>query len=79
MFNYWFFFFFIIDNPRLPGSTPYQIDEFQFIGNCDVFERIQTFGLDLIIETRLGQGIAEEIEVNYVTKIVTLKNVKIKV
>lgn len=70
--NFWF-----LADPRNTQFLPYQLDDFTFQATCDEMGTVYREGIDLIIETRLGDARANSITINYSEGTITLSGVQI--
>lgn len=69
--------FWSIEDPRTTPNQPYQLEDFEFIATCEQIQAIRDNGIDIVVETRLGNGTPEEIVINYETKTITVKGTKL--
>ena len=70
--NFWF-----ISDPNQTNVLPYELDSFTFAATCEEINTVKREGIDLIIETRLGDARAESITINYLNGTITLEGVQI--
>jgi len=70
--NFWF-----ISNPNETNVLPFELDSFTFAATCEEMDTVKREGIDLIIETRLGDARAESISINYTNGTITLEGVQI--
>lgn len=69
--------FWCIADPRKSQFLPYVLDDFTFQATCEEMTTVFQRGIDLIIETRLGDARAESITINYSQGTITLSGVQI--
>jgi hypothetical protein len=69
--------FWAITDPRTTPNQPYELDDFEFLFNCSQVNLIRNNGIDVLVETRLGNGTPEEIVIDFDRKTITVKGTKL--
>lgn len=70
--------FHIIDNPNNGGRVIYEMSEAELTFSCDLINIIEGASAGYRVQTSLGPGIAETVEVDFGAKTIKAKNIKIK-